>query len=116
MADNDKAVLIGYVLIDQLQDNGTEGIVESGKNLRHLNNGTSSYEAKSGCVIVGRKHSGDENGYTYYLTGKPKVIVAPHAGAWIEIEMVRLAEGLGYVAPHAGAWIEIRLTSRNTFT
>ena len=44
------------------------------------------------------------------------VIVAPHAGAWIEIEMVRLAEGLGYVAPHAGAWIEIRLTSRNTFT
>ena len=26
MADNDKAVLIGYVLIDQLQDNGTEGI------------------------------------------------------------------------------------------
>ena len=73
MADNDKAVLIGYVLIDQLQDNGTEGIVESGKSVRHFNNGTSSYEAKNGCVIVGRKHAGDENGYTYYLTGKPKI-------------------------------------------
>lgn len=47
MADNDKAVLIGYVLIDQLQDNGTEGIVESGKSVRHFNNGTSSYEAKT---------------------------------------------------------------------
>ena len=34
MADNDKAVLIGYVLIDQLQDNGTKGIVESGKSVR----------------------------------------------------------------------------------
>lgn len=73
MADNDKAVLIGYVLIDQLQDNGTEGIVESGKSVRHFNNGTSSYEAKNGCVIVGRKHAGDENGLTYYLTGKPKI-------------------------------------------
>ena len=72
MADNDKAVLIGYVLIDQLQDKGTKGIVESGKDVI-FNNGTSSYEAKNGCVIVGRKHAGDENGYTYYLTGKPKI-------------------------------------------
>lgn len=72
MADNDKAVLIGYVLIDQLQDNGTEGIVESGKSVI-FNNGTSSYKAKFGCVIVGRKHTGDENGLTYYLTGKPKI-------------------------------------------
>ena len=72
MADNDKAVLIGYVLIDQLQDNGTKGIVESGKGVI-FNNGTSSYKAKNGCVIVGRKHAGDENGYTYYLTGKPKI-------------------------------------------
>lgn len=38
MADNDKAVLIGYVLIDQLQDNGTKGIVESGKGVI-FNNG-----------------------------------------------------------------------------
>lgn len=72
MADNDKAVLIGYVLIDQLQDNGTKGIVESGKDVI-FNNGTSSYKAKFGCVIVGRKHTGDENGLTYYLTGKPKI-------------------------------------------
>lgn len=72
MADNDKAVLIGYVLIDQLQDNGTKGIVESGKGVI-FNNGTSSYKAIKGYVIVGRKHAGDENGYTYYLTGKPKI-------------------------------------------
>lgn len=72
MADNDKAVLIGYVLIDQLQDKGTKGIVESGKDVI-FNNGTSSYKAKFGCVIVGRKHTGDENGLTYYLTGKPKI-------------------------------------------
>lgn len=72
MADNDKAVLIGYVLIGQLQDKGTKGIVESGKDVI-FNNGTSSYKAKFGCVIVGRKHTGDENGLTYYLTGKPKI-------------------------------------------
>ena len=72
MADNDKAVLIGYVLIDQLQDNGTKGIVESGKGVI-FNNGTSSYKAINGYVIVGRKHAGDENGLTYYLTGKPKI-------------------------------------------
>ena len=72
MADNDKAVLIGYVLIDQLQDNGTKGIVESGKGVI-FNNGTSSYKAIKGYVIVGRKHTGDENGLTYYLTGKPKI-------------------------------------------
>ena len=72
MADNDKAVLIGYVLIDQLQDNGTKGIVESGKDVI-FNNGTSSYKAIKGYVIVGRKHTGDENGLTYYLTGKPKI-------------------------------------------
>ena len=36
-------------------------------------------------------------------------MVAPHAGAWIEIK--RREEGLSgkSVAPHAGAWIEIRL-------
>lgn len=72
MADNDKAVLIGYVLIDQLQDNGTKGIVESGKGVI-FNNGTSLYKAIKGYVIVGRKHAGDENGLTYYLTGKPKI-------------------------------------------
>ena len=34
--------------------------------------------------------------------------VAPHAGAWIEIQVPREREHLCGVAPHAGAWIEIR--------
>ena len=33
--------------------------------------------------------------------------VAPHAGAWIEIESVMGWLELFHVAPHAGAWIEI---------
>ena len=33
--------------------------------------------------------------------------VAPHAGAWIEINDVALSTGSIPVAPHAGAWIEI---------
>lgn len=31
--------------------------------------------------------------------------VAPHAGAWIEIEMNRMRLSVGIVAPYAGAWI-----------
>ena len=33
--------------------------------------------------------------------------VAPHAGAWIEMDQLRLAQFQIDVAPHAGAWIEI---------
>ena len=33
--------------------------------------------------------------------------VAPHAGAWIEINSSKRSETLQTVAPHAGAWIEI---------
>ena len=33
--------------------------------------------------------------------------VAPHAGAWIEIDMRINADSVENVAPHAGAWIEI---------
>ena len=33
--------------------------------------------------------------------------VAPHAGAWIEIDKNFRAGGKESVAPHAGAWIEI---------
>ena len=33
--------------------------------------------------------------------------VAPHAGAWIEIEHRQLCIPCHHVAPHAGAWIEI---------
>ena len=35
------------------------------------------------------------------------LIVAPHAGAWIEIRFLLLLSVLYLVAPHAGAWIEI---------
>ena len=34
-------------------------------------------------------------------------IVAPHAGAWIEIPKTRPCSRVLPVAPHAGAWIEI---------
>ncbi len=34
-------------------------------------------------------------------------VVAPHAGAWIEIKKGGLQQGKDRVAPHAGAWIEI---------
>ena len=33
--------------------------------------------------------------------------VAPHAGAWIEIEEEDIRVDEQQVAPHAGAWIEI---------
>ena len=35
------------------------------------------------------------------------IIVAPFAGAWIEIPGSRKAPQLSHVAPFAGAWIEI---------
>ena len=34
-------------------------------------------------------------------------MVAPHAGAWIEINTIYAFAKLSMVAPHAGAWIEI---------
>ncbi len=35
------------------------------------------------------------------------MIVAPHAGAWIETRLERIVKtSLCRVAPHAGAWIE----------
>ena len=34
-------------------------------------------------------------------------VVAPYAGAWIEIRMDEIACGVLDVAPYAGAWIEI---------
>ena len=35
------------------------------------------------------------------------VTVAPHGGAWIEIEQRYNVESNALVAPHGGAWIEI---------
>ena len=37
----------------------------------------------------------------------PHKFVAPLAGAWIEIQGMRMAEKYADVAPLAGAWIEI---------
>ena len=40
-----------------------------------------------------------------------ELIVAPHAGAWIETEYkIETPDGI-YVAPHAGAWIETSINS-----
>ena len=36
-------------------------------------------------------------------------LVAPHAGAWIEIALWIVPDAAQGVAPHAGAWIEIQL-------
>ena len=36
-----------------------------------------------------------------------KEVVAPHAGAWIEMRITRIAISSVGVAPHAGAWIEM---------
>ena len=47
-------------------------------------------------------------------------LVAPHAGAWIETTVVKVAYFGVLVAPHAGAWIETMNTSwkwpRNTMS
>ena len=43
----------------------------------------------------------------YRLVDKPAIlVVAPHAGAWIETIGQHLSLLKRYVAPHAGAWIE----------
>jgi len=34
------------------------------------------------------------------------IVVAPHAGAWIETEHQKRERLNQFVAPHAGAWIE----------
>ena len=41
----------------------------------------------------------------------PILAVAPHWGAWIEIDITRLLVDKRKVAPHWGAWIEIRTDS-----
>ena len=41
-----------------------------------------------------------------------RVNVAPHAGAWIEIDADNNVWEPGIVAPHAGAWIEMERQRR----
>ena len=43
------------------------------------------------------------------------IVVAPHAGAWIETNKSHCNEFLKNVAPHAGAWIETRQKSYRGF-
>ena len=38
--------------------------------------------------------------------GRAQILVAPHAGAWIETSGIYTLSYDRYVAPHAGAWIE----------
>ena len=40
------------------------------------------------------------------LIGMGAIIVAPHAGAWIETAFSEGCSSLRKAAPHAGAWIE----------
>ncbi len=39
-----------------------------------------------------------------------KDYVAPHVGAWIEINESSNSQVIRYVAPHVGAWIEMIMT------
>ena len=39
-----------------------------------------------------------------------RCVVAPHAGAWIEINRMECGAFDLTVAPHAGAWIEMSLS------
>ena len=36
-----------------------------------------------------------------------EILVVPHAGTWIEIELISNDESERFVVPHAGTWIEI---------
>ena len=54
-------------------------------------------------------HAGAWIEMTSLATWCPCVLVAPHAGAWIEMDCVPGLNGWRHVAPHAGAWIEMLL-------
>ena len=51
----------------------------------------------------------DRNIALCFLTPQGKLLVAPLAGAWIEIRRKNLKKSEKSVAPLAGAWIEIRV-------
>ncbi len=46
----------------------------------------------------------------YCCTRIDAAAVAPHGGAWIEMEDVQGIEKTKNVAPHGGAWIEMSMT------
>ena len=45
--------------------------------------------------------------YLAYMISVSLIIVAPYAGAWIEIRIESAYLFNAFVAPYAGAWIEI---------
>ncbi|CAM3606842.1 hypothetical protein BOSP111201_15360 [Bordetella sputigena] len=65
---------------------GSGSIRESGKD----SGGTSSYSCPANQVMVGRRHQGDENGYTWYLCADilwdhtPLLRSPPYQGPWIQ--------------------------------
>src|SRR5690554_1815348 len=54
----------------------------------------------------GLKHHGITDDFLRYW-------VAPHAGAWIETQVLQACQPFLLVAPHAGAWIETRIVVRS---
>ncbi len=48
--------------------------------------------------------------YGHCMVNHSLYLVAPHAGAWIEIFYLGERKARWKVAPHAGAWIEIYLS------
>jgi len=80
---------IGYIVVQELTDVGDKGVLESGKSIVHPSNGESNYNAAKNSIIVGRMHNGDENGYTYYRTGKPEIIYTSTPIRDIKIELIK---------------------------
>ena len=50
----------------------------------------------------------------YTLIRSMEIMVAPRAGAWIEIQGFQLISQMQRVAPRAGAWIEIQISLLGT--
>ena len=45
--------------------------------------------------------------FVFYICHAGSFLVAPHAGAWVEIVSLTCVTVSLMVAPHAGAWVEI---------
>ena len=67
--------------------------------------------SRSSTVIVVAPHAGAWIEMTLAYISSCRYMVAPHAGAWIEIVVFGDIYEMGWdVVPHAGAWIEIILS------
>ena len=67
------------------------------------------YKENEICCIILLSLPSRERGLKYLISNfpLPPEIVAPFAGAWIEISRKDFVSGSRFVAPFAGAWIEI---------